>query len=144
MELTTACLYCSMMIGACSFQPVSASCSLPIYTSAAPPCRPGFAQLSPLDLLIFRPSLVLKRGFETSKRDRVVFPVLDIGCQICDTKCTKCFVDNVFCLYSCFCVCLHGPNCLEACFCLCLYLCLCSSVYINLLGWELSFVCVCI
>ena len=65
------------MIGACSFQPVSASCSLPIYTHPAPPCRPGFAQLSPLDLLIYRPSLLLKRGFETSKRDQVVFPVLD-------------------------------------------------------------------
>ena len=142
------------MIGACSFQPVSASCSLPIYTSAAPPCRPGVAQLSPLDLLIFRPSLVFKRGFETSKRDQVVFPVLDIGCQICDTKCTKCFVDNVFCLYSCFlCVsawaylfgslllslfvfvsvfeCLHRPAGLETLIGLCLYL---SVVF----GWDLS------
>ena len=143
-----------MMIGACSFQPVSASCSLPIYTPAAPPCRPGFAQLSPLDLLIFRPSLVLKRGFETSKRDRVVFPVLDIGCQICDTKRTKCFVDDVFCLYSCFvCVsawaylfgslllslfvfvsvfeCLHQPAWLGTLIGLCLYL---SVVF----GWDLS------
>ena len=56
-----ACLYCSMMIGACSFQPVSASCSLPIYTPAAPPCRPGFAQLSPLDLLIYIDPLLCSR-----------------------------------------------------------------------------------
>ena len=142
MELTTACLYCSMMIGACSFQPVSASCSLPIYTPATPPCRPGFPQLSPLDLLIFRHSLVLKRGFETSKRDQVVFPVLDAKYVTQNAQNVLLTMSSV-CIRV-FCVCLHRPTCLEACFCLCLYLCLCSSVYINLLGWELSFVCVCI
>ena len=107
------------MIGACSFQPVSASCSLPIYTPAAPPCRPGFAQLSPLDLLIFRPSLVLKRGFETSKRDQVVFPVLD-------AKYVTQNAQNVLLTMSSVCICV--------------FVCVC----IGLIVWKLASVSVCI